>query len=172
MNRERISTSHSPRIRRASAVLAGGFGLSACGLSTTEAVNIPANTQTYAHYEVFQTAEIGEGAAYDDEGYRINIRYDGVAIKPRGEEDAHQKNNACYVTDKVDIPATRGYLAEQDTFMPNGPFVGIPLDRLPKDVQDSDCSQDADGIVWIAGVSVHAPIKPTDFALPQPVSHN
>lgn len=36
----------------------------------------------------------------------------------------------------------------------NGPWAGIPLDRLPADIQQS-CSKDADGTVWVANRYVH-----------------
>ncbi len=59
-------------------------------------------------------------------------------------------DNACLnATRRIAIPETLGWQAEMQPNSPNGPYVGIPLEIMPEDVQESDCRKDTDRLIWV-----------------------
>lgn len=77
-----------------------------------------------------------------------NIRYDPIVM----DSDSEGGNNLCATTH----PRTRlvlkppiDALVDNRPHSPDGPWLGLPLARMPSKIQDK-CAGDADGIVWVS----------------------
>jgi hypothetical protein len=66
----------------------------------------------------------------------------------RTESQSDTDSNTCAQTTEA-IPFSADITIDESPHDPNGPWIGIPIEALPQDIQE-DCSGKADDLVWVA----------------------